>query len=203
MNKLIATQLNLPQHAVNQVLNLLSEGATVPFIARYRKERTGGLDEVQILDIAKAQEQFNKLIKRKETIIEAIKEQGKLSDQLQRKIKDCWDSTVLEDIYLPYKKSRKTRADEARELGLEPLAKIISSQRTNNLIGDAKRYCRGKIKTTDEALAGARDIIAQWINEDTRIRQSLRNSFDRYASITSKVVAKKKDEAAKYKDYHD
>ena len=203
MNKLIATQLNLPQHAVNQVLNLLSEGATVPFIARYRKERTGGLDEVQILDIAKAQDQYKKLVKRKETILETIKEQGKLTDQLRHTINDCWDSTILEDIYLPYKKSRKTRADAARELGLEPLAKIISAQRTNNLLGEAKRYCRGKVNNTEEALAGARDIIAQWINEDSRIRQSLRNSYDRYASITAKVIAKKKDEAVKYKDYHD
>ncbi len=203
MNKLIATQLNLSLQAVNQVLVLLNEGATVPFIARYRKERTGGLNEVQILNISKAQEQLNKLIKRKDTVIEAIKEQGKLTDTLQQKIVDCWNATILEDLYLPYKRSRKTRADIARDLGLEPLAKIVSAQRTNNLLSEAKRYCKGKVRTTDEALAGARDIIAQWINEDSRIRQSLRNSYDRYASITSNVIAKKKDEAAKYKDYHD
>lgn len=203
MNKLIAKQLNLPLRAVDQVLNLLDEGATVPFIARYRKERTGGLDEVQILDVSKAQEQYKKLAKRKETIIATIKEQGKITDQLLHKIQDCWDSTVLEDIYLPYKKNRKTRADIAREQGLEPLAKIISAQRSSNLTSEAKRYCRGKVKTTDEALSGARDIIAQWINEGTRVRQNLRNSYERYASIESKVVTKKKDQADKYKAYHD
>ena len=197
----ISAKLNLPPKAVGQVLSLLKEGATVPFIARYRKEQTGSLDEVQIFAIAKEQELFKKLEKRKETIISVIKEQGKLTDQLLRKIEDCWDLSMLEDIYLPYKKSRKTRADTARENGLEPLAKIISAQRTNNLKGEAKRYVRGSVKSIEDAIAGARDIIAQWINEDIRIRTALRSAYDRYASITSKVVSKKKSEADKYKDY--
>ena len=200
-SKYISSSLNLPYKAVEQVLVLLGDGATVPFIARYRKEQTGSLDEVQILSIAKEEELYKKIQKRKETILNAIKEQGKLTDQLQQKITDCWDLSILEDIYLPYKKSRKTLADTARENGLEPLAKIISAQKTNNLKGDAKRYVKKSIKSVDEALAGARHIIAQWVNEDIRIRSALRTSYERHATITSKVISKKKEEAVNYKDY--
>lgn len=203
MNQYISTKLSIPVRSVAQVISLLDEGSTVPFIARYRKEQTGSLDEVQIFAIAKEQELFKKLEKRKEVITQAIREQGKLSDQLVQKIKECWDLATLEDIYLPYKKSRKTLADIARERGLEPLAKIISAQRTSHLNSEAKRYVRGEIKNIDEALMGARHIISQWINEDLRIRTALRASYDRHAVISSKVNKKKKEEATKYKDYHD
>lgn len=199
--KQIQLRTGLPARAVNQVLQLLSEGATVPFIARYRKERTGSLDEVQIAQIQEELEKLNKLEKRKETILAAIDEQGKLTPELSKKIIDCWSSISLEDIYLPYKKSRKTKADTAREQGLEPLAKIISAQRSTNLFGEAKRYVKGNVKDVDAALEGARYIIAAWMNENIAMRSVIRTMFERWAVISSKVIKKQKDKAEKYKDY--
>lgn len=199
--KQIQIRTGLPARSIDHVLQLLSEGATVPFIARYRKERTGSLDEVQIAQIQQELEKLNKLEKRKESILTAIDEQGKLTPELSKKIKDCWSAIFLEDIYLPYKKSRKTKADAAREQGLEPLAKIISAQRSSNLYSEARRYVKGGVKDVDAALEGARYIIAAWMNENIAMRSAIRTMFERWAVISSKVVKKHKEKAEKYKDY--
>lgn len=199
--KQIQIRTGLPARAIDQVLQLLSEGATVPFIARYRKERTGSLDEVQIAHIQQELESLTKLEKRKETILAAIDEQGKLTPELAKKIKGCWSNISLEDIYLPYKKSRKTKADTAREQGLEPLAKIISAQRSSNLYSEASRYVKGDVKDVDKALEGARYIIAAWMNENIAMRSTIRTMYERWALISSKVVKKQKEKAENYKDY--
>ena len=191
------------ESSIAAVIALLEDGATIPFIARYRKEKTGSLDEVQIAEIKIAYEDFQKLIKRKESILSAIEEQGKLSPSLKQEIEKCWDSTTLEDIYLPFKKSKKTKADTAREHGLEPLAKIIMSQRSNQLEHEAKRFLIKPINTTAEALEGARHIIAEWINENTDLRATVRSLFAKHAILSASVITKKKDEAENYKDYFD
>lgn len=204
-SQLIAAELKLPIHRIENTLKLLTGGATIPFISRYRKEATGGLDEVQISDIHTRYEKLCELAKRKETILSTIEEQGKLTDELRHRIADCWDSTELEDIYLPYKPKRKTRAEAARQKGLEPLAMLLMMQRENNLSARVRTFVKGDVKDKEEALKGARDIIAEQVNEDERARNLMRNQFSRQAVITAKVVKGKETEesAAKYRDYFD
>lgn len=203
--QLIASALNLQERAVGATIALLEEGCTIPFISRYRKERTGGLDEVQIAAISDRYEKLQEIQKRKETVTKTITDQGKMTPELEKRIHDCWDTTELEDIYLPYKPKRRTRAQVARELGLEPLANILMIQRERDPERAAERFVKGDVKDTDMALKGAQDIIAETVSEDERSRQQLRNAFSRQAFITSKVVKSKadSDEAAKYSDYFD
>ena len=203
--RLIATALNLQEKAVANTLALLEEGCTIPFISRYRKERTGGLDEVQIAAISDRFDKLQEIQKRKETVVKTITDLGKLTPELQKRIDGCWDATELEDIYLPYKPKRRTRAQVAREQGLEPLAKILMLQRERDPERAAERFVKGDVKDVEAALKGAQDIIAETISEDERSRQQLRNAFARQAFITSKVVKAKadSDEAAKYSDYFD
>ncbi len=202
-NKMIATALNLAVRQGENTLSLLNGGATIPFISRYRKEATGGLDEVQIGEIKERYDKLTEIAKRKETILKTIDEQGKLTTDLKKRIEACWDSTELEDIYLPYKPKRKTRAEVARQKGLEPLATILMMQRENNLMARVRSFIKGEVKDEEDALKGARDIIAEQVSEDERSRNQLRNQFSRQAIISSKVVKGKEEEAAKYKDYFD
>lgn len=205
ITKKIAEELQLPLRSVENTLSLLDEGCTIPFIARYRKERTGTLDEVQIAAISDLNEKLTELEKRKETIIKTISEQGKLTPELEKRIAECEDTETLEDIYLPYKPKRRTKAQVAREQGLEPLATIIMLGRETDPDGVAKRFVKGDVKTVADALKGAQNIIAEIVSEDEKARQTVRRSFDREATITSKVIKDKKDteEAAKYSDYFD
>lgn len=202
---IIAKELNLSAKSVENTVSLLEEGCTIPFISRYRKERTGGLDEVQIDNISQKHDKLKELSKRKETIINTITELDKMTPELRKRIDACWDSTELEDLYLPYKPKRRTRAQVAREQGLEPLANIILLQRENDPERAAARFVKGDVKDVDAALKGAQDIIAEMISEDETSRNRLRGAFRRDAYITSKVVKTKKDsdEAAKYSDYFD
>ncbi|MBQ3610457.1 MAG: RNA-binding transcriptional accessory protein [Bacteroidaceae bacterium] len=202
-SKMIASALNIAVRQVENTLSLLNGGATIPFISRYRKEATGGLDEVQIGEIKERYDKLCEMAKRKETILKTIEEQGKLSADLKKRIEACWDATELEDIYLPYKPKRKTRAEAARQKGLEPLATILMMQRENNLMARVRTFIKGEVKDEDDALKGARDIIAEQVSEDERSRNQLRNQFSRQAIITSKVVKGKEEEATKYKDYFD
>lgn len=204
-SQMIATALKLPVHRIENTLKLLQGGATIPFISRYRKEATGGLDEVQIGDIHTRYEKLCELAKRKETVLSTIEEQGKLTDTLRERISNCWDATELEDIYLPFKPKRKTRAEAARQKGLEALAMLLLMQRENNLSARVRQFVKGDVKDEEDALKGARDIIAEQVNEDERARNLIRNQFSRQAMITSKVVkGKEKEEAAlKYRDYFD
>ncbi len=199
----IAVSTGVSERQVCAVLKLLGEGATIPFISRYRKEATGALDEVQIADIATASEKLNELLKRKETVLGTIEEQGKLTAELRKRIEECWDATELEDIYLPYKPKRRTRAEIARQRGLEPLAVTLLLQRENNINVVAKRFVKEDVPTEDEALKGACDIIAEQVNEDEKCRNAVRSEFTRGAVITSKVVKGKEAEADKYRDYFD
>ena len=202
---LIANSLGIGEKYVAATLSLLEEGCTIPFIARYRKERTGSLDEVQITAISDRYEKLLEIQKRKETITKTINDLDKMTPQLQERIDKCWDATELEDIYLPYKPKRRTRAQVAREQGLEPLALLLMKQREHDPERAAERFIKGDIKTVEEALKGAQDIVAETVSEDERTRQQLRNAFQRQAVITSKVVKAKSDtdEAAKYSDYFD
>ena len=204
-SKMIAAAMKLQEHRVENTLKLLQGGATIPFISRYRKEATGGMDEVQISEINDRYEKLCELAKRKETIISTIEEQGKMTADLKNRIDNCWDSTELEDIYLPFKPKRKTRAEAARQKGLEPLAIILMMQRENNLMAKAAQFVKGEVKDEEDALKGARDIIAEQINEDERARNQIRNIFTRQAIITAKVVKgkEKEEDAAKYRDYFD
>ena len=203
--QLIASELHLQEHAVENTLKLLDEGCTIPFISRYRKERTGGLDEVQITAISNRLTGLQEIAKRKETVVKTITEQGKMTAELQKRINDCWESTTLEDIYLPYKPKRRTRAQVAREQGLEPLATLLMLQREQHPETAAKRFVKGDITDTEQALQGAKDIIAEQVSEEERSRNQIRSAFRREAFIVSKVVKAKKDtdEAAKYSDYFD
>ena len=203
--KMIAAAMKLQEHRVENTLKLLQGGATIPFISRYRKEATGGMDEVQISEINDRYEKLCELAKRKETIISTIEEQGKMTAELRNRIDNCWDSTELEDIYLPFKPKRKTRAEAARQKGLEPLAIILMMQRENNLMTKAAQFVKGDVKDEEDALKGARDIIAEQVNEDERARNQIRNIFTRQAIITAKVVKGKEndEDAAKYRDYFD
>ncbi|WP_179316648.1 Tex family protein [Winogradskyella undariae] len=201
----IISKTQLKETSVKNTINLLNEDCTIPFISRYRKEATGNLDEIQIGDIVKYKEQFEALEKRKIAILKALEEQDVLTEDLKQKIEKAQDLTVLEDLYLPYKKKRKTKAETARKNGLEPLAKIIMSQKANDIESIAYKYVKGDIKTTDEALEGARHIIAEWINERADIRNSLRNQLERQAQISTKVIKTKKEDekAQKFRDYFD
>lgn len=203
--KIIANQLSLAEQVVENTLALLDEGCTVPFISRYRKEKTGNLDEVKIEAIAQAAEKMKETAKRKETILKTIEEQGKLTDALKARIDCCWNATELEDIYLPYKPKRRTRAQIAREAGLEPLAQTLLFQRERNIRQTAGKYVGDKVADVDAALQGAKDIIAEMVNESEESRNAVRGEFRRGAVITSKVVAKKKDEedAQRFSDYFD
>ena len=202
-HQMISGLLGIPERQISSTLHLLGEGATIPFISRYRKEATGGLDEVQIENIKEQHDKLCDIAKRKETILSTINEQGKLTPELEKRINDTWNPTELEDIYLPYKPKRKTRAEAARQKGLEPLAMILMLQRENNLSAKASAFVKGEVKDTEDALKGARDIIAEQVNEDERARNAIRNQFARQATITAKVVKGKEEEAAKYRDYFD
>ena len=201
----IKNQTQLTERTIEHTLELLSEGCTIPFIARYRKDKTGNLDEVAIERIAKAQNEYDNICKRKETILSSIEEQGKLTDELRQRIETSFELNELEDLYLPYKKRRKTKGDVAKENGLEPLAKQIMAQRPADLSSLASRYLSDKVTTEAEALQGASDIIAEWINENMFIRRTLRKVFQRKALIVTEVAKGKADEeeAQKYSQYFD
>ena len=201
----IQNQTNIAPKSIEATIKLLSEDCTIPFISRYRKDQTGNLDEVQIEAISKLNKQFDEIIKRKESILKSIEEQNALSPELKSKIENSFDLQELEDFYLPYKKKKKTKADVARENGLEPLAKIIMSQKNDDIEFLASKYLNANVKNEDEALQGARDIIAEWINENIFIRKNLRRLFQRKAEITTKVVKTKKDDEAaqKFSQYFD
>lgn len=201
----IQNQTNIAVKSIEATIQLLSEDCTIPFISRYRKDQTGNLDEVQIEAISKLNKQFEEIVKRKESILKAIEEQNALTPELKSKIENSFDLQELEDLYLPYKKKKKTKADVARENGLEPLAKIIMSQKNDDLEFLASNYLNANVKNEDEALQGARDIIAEWMNENLHIRKNLRRLFQRKAVVSTKVVKTKKDaEAAqKFKQYFD
>lgn len=201
LTSIISQRLSLNHRNVNNTVQLLKDGATIPFISRYRKEMTGSLDEVQVTNIQKELNKLVELGKRKESILKSIEEQGKLTDALAKKIKDTFDSTLLEDIYLPYKKKRKTRATAAKEKGLEPLAQLIFNQNNQNISSQLERFLNDEVKDEEEALQGARDIIAEWINENEEARKKVRYAFERGAIIRSKVARGKKEEGAKYSDY--
>lgn len=202
-SKRIAEGLNIPGHKVSKALALLSEGATIPFIARYRKEATGSLDEVQLADIQREAKKLEELEKRRESILNSIEEQGKLTGELRRRIEATYDATELEDLYLPYKRKRKTRASVARDKGLEPLAEVIFRQQNNKLEELAGHFITNEVPTVEEALQGARDIIAEWVSEDEKARNKLRFLFRKGAVISSKVARGKEEEGAKYRDYFD
>lgn len=200
---LIARFLQIPEGQVERTIGLLNEGATIPFISRYRKEVTGGLDEVQIGAIKDQLDKLTELSKRKETILATIEEQEKLTPELRKRIEESWDSTEIEGLYLPDKPKRVAKAEIARRKGLEPLAKIVMMQNENNLSARIKSFIKGEVKNAEEALQGARDIIAEWINENESARNTVRNSFAHTAMITSKVIKGKEEEGAKYRDYFD
>jgi uncharacterized protein len=200
----IKNALQLSAQNINSTLKLLAEDCTIPFISRYRKDATGNLDEVQIEQIYKLNKQFEEIIKRKESILKSIEEQDALTPELKKRIEESYDLQDLEDLYLPFKKKRKTKADTAKERGLEPLAKILMSQNANNLQTLASQYLNDQVPTEEDALQGARDILAEWINENIYVRKNLRRLFQRKAIITSKVVKSKKEEAAqKFSQYFD
>lgn len=201
-NAIIAKNLSLREQSVANTLQLLSEGSTIPFISRYRKERTGGLNEVQIQEIQAQYEKLEELQKRKEFICKNIGDQGKLNDELKNRILNCQNLTELEDIYLPFKPKKRTRAEIARENGLEPLAKLLIKQNEFTPLEKALRFINDKVDSAEEAIKGAQDIIAEWVNENESTRNRVRNSFRREATISSKLAkGKKEEEAEKYKDY--
>ncbi|MFC6097392.1 Tex family protein [Flavobacterium qiangtangense] len=199
----ISKQVTTPTKNIENTLQLLNEDCTIPFISRYRKDKTGNLDEVVIEQIAKLDKEFEAITKRKEAILKSIQEQNALTPELEKKIQQSYDLNELEDFYLPYKKKKKTRADVARENGLEPLAKIIMAQNNDDVDFVASKYLNKNVANEEEALQGARDIIAEWINENIYIRKNLRRTFQRKASITTKVVKAKKDDekAKKFEQY--
>ena len=202
-HRMISAALGISERQISQTLGLLEDGATIPFISRYRKEATGGLDEVQIEAIQTQYEKLSETAKRKETILNTIQEQGKLTAELQKRIEETWDNTLLEDIYLPYKPKRKTRAEAARQKGLEPLATLLMLQRDPHPEERAANYVKGDVKNVEDALKGARDIIAEHVSEDERARNSVRNAFARQGILTAKVVKGKEEEATKYRHYFD
>ena len=197
---LIAKALQLPLPQVRNTIGLLESGATIPFISRYRKERTGGLNEVQITDIKNQLDKLTELKARKDTILNALEKQEKLTPELKARIEASWDSNEIEDIYLPYKPKRVTRAEMARKKGLEPLAKLIAAQREPFLSGHVPAFVQGEVKDEEDALSGARDIIAEWVNENERTRNQVRFAF-RQAVISAKVIKGKEEEGAKYRNY--
>lgn len=200
---LIATALHIAVKQVGNTIALLNNGATIPFISRYRKEATGGLNEVEIGEIKDRYDKLCELKKRKETILSTIQEQNKLTPELEKRINNSWDATELEDMYLPYKPKRKTRAEAARQKGLEPLATLLMLQRENNLQASVRTFLNKEVPDEEEALKGARDIIAEQINENERARNQVRNLFSRQAVISSKIIKGKEEEGQKYRDYFD
>ena len=205
MIKYIISYTHLPEHSVKNTVDLLNEDCTIPFISRYRKERTGNLDEVQIGDIVKYKIQFEALEKRKIAILKALEEQDVLTSELKDKINKTQDLTTLEDLYLPYKKKRKTKAETARKNGLEPLAKIIMAQNANDVASIALKYVKGEVNSVEDALEGARHIIAEWINERTDVRNNIRYHLEKFATIHTKVIKTKieDEKAQKFRDYFD
>ena len=199
----LAGLLSLSPQQVKNTIALLDEGATVPFISRYRKERTGSLDEVQIGAVKNAKVKMEELLKRREIILKTIEEQGQLTDGLKSRIESCYDLTVLEDIYLPFKPKRKTRATIAREKGLEPLSGILMKQAECDIERKVPAFVKGEVETVEDALAGARDILAEWISENEKARNMVRHAFDTGAVIKAKVVKNKEAEGEKYRDYFD
>ncbi len=203
IHTLIAQALSIPIKSIENCVQLLEEGATIPFISRYRKEATGGLDEVQVGQVQSLHEKYMELVKRKEFVLKTIAEQKKLTPELEKTIEGCWDATELEDLYLPYKPKRRTRAEMAREKGLEPLADWLMAQHQGSPEAKAATFVNEEVPSAEEALKGACDIIAEWVNEDAAARQAVRNIFAREAVITSKVVKGKEEEGEKYRDYFD
>ena len=203
INEQISAQLHVPLRAVERTVQLLAGGATVPFISRYRKEATGGLDEVQVENIREQLHRLEELARRRDYILATIAEQGKLTDELHGRIADCWDAAVLEDLYLPYKPKRRTRAEAARKKGLEPLAELLLKRPDTRPEQAAATFRSAEVPTTEEALQGARDIIAERVNEDERARQTVRGAYARTAVIRSRVVKGKEEEGDKYRDYFD
>ena len=199
--KILAQSLGIAEPQVAKTIELLEGGATIPFISRYRKEATGSLDEVQIGRIKEDYDRLCELAKRKESILSTIDEQGKLTDELRQRIDSCWNATELEDIYLPYKPRRRTRAEIARERGLEPLAKIIMSQRNDRIEASASRFITAEVPDAESAIKGACDIMAEWVAENERARNTVRRSFEQSGVIAAKVVKGKETEGDKYRDY--
>jgi uncharacterized protein len=198
---LISDALKIAKHQIKDTISLLEEGATIPFISRYRKEATGSLDEVQIADIQSELKKLKEIDKRRETILSTIEEQGKLTDELRKRIESTWNLTELEDIYLPYKPKRKTRATKAKDLGLEPLAQVLFMQKNGKVDDLAKQFLTKEVESVEDALKGARDIIAEWISEDEAARNKVRKAFRTGAAVTAKVARNKEEEGAKYRDY--
>jgi len=203
MQSYIHSNSNIAPKSITNTLQLLNEGATVPFIARYRKEMTGGLDEVEIALIRDLAKKYEELIARQQTILNSIEEHGKLTPELKDKITTCFDSIILEDLYLPYKQKRQTKGDKAKKLGLEPLAKMIMSQRGGDPIYMADKFVKGDVEDEQMAIDGAKDIIAEWINENGAARAKIRHLFQRKSLLASKMVKGKEEEGAKYRDYFD
>ncbi|MBP1677827.1 MAG: Tex-like protein [Bacteroidetes bacterium] len=201
--QIISVSLQISEKQIFNAIKLLDEGATIPFISRYRKELTGGMDEVQLGDTKEQYDKLCELEKRKETILKSIDEQGKLTDELKKRIENCWNSTELEDIYLPYKPKRRTRAEIAREKGLEPLAKMIMKQNSDDVERLALSFVNDKVDSVADAVEGAKDIIAEWVNESENARIAVRKIFNYEAVISSKLVKGKEEEAQKYRDYFD
>jgi len=199
----IQNYTSISEKSITNTLSLLNEGATIPFIARYRKELTFGLDEVQIADIRDYSKKFEEIKVRQNTILNSIEEQGKLSEELKSKIETCFDLTILEDLYLPYKQKRQTKGDKAKKLGLEPLAKMIMSQRGGVPIVMAEKFVKGEVIDEEMAISGSKDIIAEWINENTVARARVRTLFQKKSILTTKLVKGKEIEGAKYRDYFD
>ena len=202
-HQIIAKELRLADEQVARTIQLLEEGATIPFISRYRKEWTGGLDEIQIGAIQERLEQLKELEKRKETVLRVISEQDKLTPELEQRVRDSWNATEIEDLYLPFRPKRQTRAEIARKRGLEPLAKMIMAQNNPDVESKARNFLGDEVKTAADAIQGAKDIIAEWVNEDERARDLTRAAFSHTGMITSKVVKGKEEEGQKYKDYFD
>ncbi|MDR2627215.1 MAG: RNA-binding transcriptional accessory protein, partial [Dysgonamonadaceae bacterium] len=200
---LICQELALQEYQVRSTLELLADGSTIPFISRYRKEATGSLDEVQVAAVKSRYEKLLELDKRRETVLKSIEEQGKLTDELQRQVEEAKNIPELEDLYLPFRPKRKTRASTARERGLEPLALHLLDQKDDNVAVAAQKFLTGEVPTVEDALQGARDIIAEQINEDVRARDAIRRLFAGKAVITSKVVKGKETDGEKYRDYFD
>ncbi|MGM0368621.1 MAG: Tex-like N-terminal domain-containing protein, partial [Actinomycetota bacterium] len=200
-SKEISSKLNIAESKVGPTIKLLEDDNTIPFISRYRKEVTGSLDESQVLDIQKELTRLKEIEARRQTILKEIKKQGKLTDELKQKILNTASLTELEDIYLPYKPKRKTKATIAKSLGLEPLAKTIFSQKEINLGKEAKKYLTDKVKNTGAALEGARNIISEWVAEDKKARDAVRRLFEKEAVIYSRVIKGKEEQGSKFKDY--
>ncbi len=202
-HEFIQSNSGLNGKSITNTLNLLNEGATVPFISRYRKEMTGGLDEVEITTIRDLAKKHDELIARQNTILSSIEEQGKLTPELKDKITSCFESTVLEDLYLPYKQKRQTKGDKAKKLGLEPLARMIMTQRGGDPENMAEKFVKGDVEDEEMAISGAKDIMAEWMNENSAARARMRQMFQRKSILASKLVKGKEEEGAKYRDYFD